>query len=77
MLSRLLVVVTYKRVLDWMIVFIDTQLVTKSNYSAIAIYTLYRSLLHTLVSSVFTSRVLTTDLYSYKSLSVTATHYGN
>jgi hypothetical protein len=56
--------VTYKRVLDSMIGFIDTLYIplgTTSNYSAIAIFTLYSSLLHTLVSSVFTSRILATD----------------
>jgi hypothetical protein len=56
--------VTYGRVLDWIMGFIATlytQFVTTVNYSAIAISTLYISLLHTLVSSVFTSRILTTD----------------
>jgi hypothetical protein len=56
--------VTYRRVLDWMIGIINTlhiQLVTTINYSAIAIPTIYRSLLHVLVSSVFTSRILATD----------------
>jgi hypothetical protein len=48
---------TYRRVLDHMIGFIDTlftQLGTTGNYSAIAD-------LHTLVFSVFTSRILATD----------------
>jgi hypothetical protein len=55
---------TYRRVLDWMIGFLDTlytQVVITINYSAIAISTLYSSLLHTSVSSVFTSRILATD----------------
>jgi hypothetical protein len=49
-----------------MIGFIDIlfrQLVTMGNYSANAISTLYSSLLHPLVSSVLTSRILATDLY--------------
>jgi hypothetical protein len=44
------VCVTYRWVLDWTIGFIDTlyaQLKTTGNYSAIAISTLYSSLLHT------------------------------
>jgi hypothetical protein len=44
------------RVLDWMIGFIDTlytSLGTTNNYNAIAISTLYSSLLHTLMSSVY------------------------
>jgi hypothetical protein len=60
------VCVSYRRALNWMIGFIhalSTQLVTTINYSAIAIFTLYSSLLHILVSSVFTDRVLATDLY--------------
>jgi hypothetical protein len=47
--------VTYRQGLDWMIGFIDTlytPLEATGNYSAIAIPTIYRSLLHTLVSSV-------------------------
>jgi hypothetical protein len=64
LLLLLLFMVTIIRGLDWMIGFIDTlytQLVTAVNYSAIAISTLYSSLLHTIVSSVFTSRILATD----------------
>jgi hypothetical protein len=56
--------VTYRRILDWMTGFIDnlyTQLGNTGNYSTIAIPTLYSSLLHSLVSSVFTSRILATD----------------
>jgi hypothetical protein len=56
--------VTYKRVSDWMIEFFDTvytELRTTGNYSAIVIYTIYSSLSHPLVSSVFTSRILATD----------------
>jgi hypothetical protein len=50
--------VTYRRVLDWTINFIDTLYIahcTTGNYSAIAITTLYSLLLHPLVSSVFTT----------------------
>jgi hypothetical protein len=50
--------VIYRRILDWTIGFIDTlytQLVTTINYSAIALSTLYSSLLHALVSPVFIS----------------------
>jgi hypothetical protein len=56
--------VTYTRVVDWMIGFIDNlsiQLVTTVIDSAIDILTLYRQLLHTLSSSVLTSHILTTD----------------
>jgi hypothetical protein len=58
------VCVTYTRVLDWMIGFIGNlsiQLVTTINYNAIVIPIFYRSLLHTLVFSVLTSRILATD----------------
>jgi hypothetical protein len=51
---------TYKKVLHWMTGFIDTlytQLGTTGNYSAIAISTLYSSLSHPLVSSVFPTRI--------------------
>jgi hypothetical protein len=58
--------VTYRRVLDWMIGFIDTlytQLGTTGNYSAIADpHTLQFTVTHTLGFSVFTSRILVTDL---------------
>jgi hypothetical protein len=49
-------VVTYGRVLDSMSGFVDTvytRLGTTGNYSDIAILTLYRSFLHTLVPSVY------------------------
>jgi hypothetical protein len=58
------VCVSIRNVLDWMIGFVDIlyiQLVTKNNYSAIAISMFYNSLLHTLVYSVFTNRILATD----------------
>jgi hypothetical protein len=58
--------VTYRRVLDWMIGFIDilfTQLGTTGNYSAIAdLPTLQFTVTHALGFSVFTSRILATDL---------------
>jgi hypothetical protein len=66
MLSR--VVVTIRRVLDWMIGFIDTflihsQLGTTGNYSAISdLHTFQFSVTHTLGFSVFISRVLAMDL---------------
>jgi hypothetical protein len=58
------VCVTYRRVFDWKIVFLATLRIpfaTTGNYSAIAISTLYSSLLYPLLSSGFTSRILTTD----------------
>jgi hypothetical protein len=58
--------VTYKRVLDWMIGFIDTLyavLGTTGNYTSIDIlHTLQLTIIHTLGFSVFTSRILVTDL---------------
>jgi hypothetical protein len=56
-----------RRVLDWMIGFIApntvTQLGTTGNYSAVAIIqTLQFTVTHALGFSVFTSRVLATDL---------------
>jgi hypothetical protein len=60
--------VTYRRVLDWMIGFIDTvyiQLGTTSNYSAIAdLHTLQFTVTHALDFSVFTSRILSTDFHT-------------
>jgi hypothetical protein len=60
--------VTYRRVLNWTLGFIAlicTQLLTTINYSAIAVSTLYISLLHTLMSPhsiiVSTIRFLATD----------------
>jgi hypothetical protein len=61
---RVFGVVTIRGGMEWMIGFIDTsctQLVTTICFSAIAIYTLYSSLLHTLVFSDFISRILETD----------------
>jgi hypothetical protein len=56
---------TYRRVFDWMIGFIDTlytPLGTTGNYSALAIpHTLQFTVTHTLGFSVFTSRILATD----------------
>jgi hypothetical protein len=53
-------------VLDWMIGFVDflyTPLGTTRNYSTIAdLYTLQFTVTHTLVFSVFSSRILATDL---------------
>jgi hypothetical protein len=65
-LSRVWECVAYRRVLERVIEFIATlytQLVTTRTrkHSAITIFTLYSSLLHTLVSSDFTSRILATD----------------
>jgi hypothetical protein len=58
--------VTYRRVLDWMIGFIAalfTQLGTTGNYSAIAdLRTLQFTVTQALRFSVFTSRILATDL---------------
>jgi hypothetical protein len=55
-----------RRVLSWMIVFIDTlyiQLGTTGNYRAIAdLHTLQFNVTHALGFSVFTSRILATDL---------------
>jgi hypothetical protein len=52
--------------LDWLIGFIDTlytQLGTTGNYSAIAdLHNLQFTVAHTLGFSVFTSRILATDL---------------
>jgi spore maturation protein SpmB len=61
-----LVLVTIDGVLDWMIGFIDilyTQLGITGNYSAIAIlHTLQFTVAHALGFSVFTSRILATEL---------------
>jgi hypothetical protein len=58
-----------RRVLNWMVGFIDTlftQLGTTGNYRAIAIlHALQFTVTHTLGFSVFTSRILTTDLQQY------------
>jgi hypothetical protein len=48
---------------DWIIDTLFTQLKTAGNYSTIAdLHTLQFTVAHELVSSVFTSRILTTDL---------------
>jgi hypothetical protein len=56
----------YRRVLGWMIGFIDTlftQLGTTGNYSAIAdLHTLQFTMTHALLFTVLTSRILVTDL---------------
>jgi hypothetical protein len=58
--------VAYRRVLDWMIRFIDTlytPLGTTGNYSATAdLHTLQFTVTHALGFSLFTSRILATDL---------------
>jgi hypothetical protein len=67
--------VIYRRVSDWIIGFIDhlyTPLGTTSNYSAIVIlHTLQFTVTHALGFSIFTSRILATDLqqshYLFKS----------
>jgi hypothetical protein len=59
------VCLTCRRVLDLMIVFIDalyTQLVIASNCRVIAISTSCTSLLHPIMPSVFTNRILATHL---------------
>jgi hypothetical protein len=59
--------VTYRRVLNWMIGFIDTVYIHTirdyRKYRAIAdLHTLQFTVTHTLAFSVFTSRILATDL---------------
>jgi hypothetical protein len=77
-LSRFRVVacVTYRRVLEWVIGFIDTlftQLGTTCNYSAIAdLHTLQFTTAHTLGFSVFTSRILATDAQSNSFLDISS-----
>jgi hypothetical protein len=57
---------TYRRVLNWMIEFIDilyTPFGTTGNYSAfIDLHALHFTVTQTLGFSVFTSRILATDL---------------
>jgi hypothetical protein len=55
----------YRRVLDWMIEFTDTLFTTRDyrQYSAIVdLHTLQFTVTHALGLSVFTSRILATDL---------------
>jgi hypothetical protein len=57
--------VTYRRVLVWMIGFIDTlftRLGTKGNTVLSLIHTLHFTVAHALGFSVFTSHILATDL---------------
>jgi hypothetical protein len=65
-LSRVWVCRTYRRVLNWMIGFINSlymQLGTTGKYSAIAdLHTLQFTVTHTPGFSVFTGRILVTDL---------------
>jgi hypothetical protein len=68
--------VTYRRGFDWMIGLIEilfTPLGTTDNYSTIAVlHTLQLTVTHALNFSVFTSRILATDLIN--SLIVTTNH---
>jgi hypothetical protein len=70
------VLVTVRRVLNWMTEFIDTLytvLGATGNYCAIAyLHTSQFTVAHTLGFSVFTSRILVTDLSH--SLTVTSNH---
>jgi hypothetical protein len=69
--------VTYRRVLDWMIVIVHTLYTVigaTGNYSAIAIlHTSKFPVAHTLGFSVYTSRILATDFITV-SLSLQITH---